>query len=732
MAIPATRRRKSLKLRGFVLVMRLHAALAALALAAIPGLVSAKAKTAGEQPPRRPSALAAAGDTQLILRIRAGLIRAEDERDATDPAIAAALSHPLASVRARAVRALGRIGDPGSVPAVSRMLVDRDREVQREAIFALGEIESPSALTPLMGALSSDDREQRALAAEALAKIKWGGAADKARAGGLVVTRILQPGAERDPEVVARALRASWRFGADAPGLVKAIGDSYLRPESAVSEAAAFAAARLGDPRLGSMLELAAARDDRATVRASGARGLGRLARGTGNDRNPERERALDRRAILIRRAFDVDPAVRVAALDALAPFPPAEPVITQEFMDYSLRSDDSGLQRAALTLVGEWKVAGELPTVLRVVQQGPRDLFAEAAAALVKLQGRDAIPALAKAAASSDWAQRAAVADALGAESLGADKDAMALQDRLLADADPRVVASALDAAIGSGRVDAPTIALAHLGAKDVVVRAVAASALPKLVSAQLSKDEAASALRRAWKESAADASKDARISSLEALSDLLGAGANADLVAAAGDPDWTVRMKAHELLGAGAPPLGTASLGRPLAFYVERAQDEMSGEPRILRLDTDRGPIDVVLATSEAPLATFQMSELARRGYFDGLTFHRIVADFVAQGGCPRGDGWGGPATSLRCEINRLPYDRGAVGMALSGKDTGGSQFFITLSPQPHLDGGYTVIGHVTPASLPVVDSLRRFDVIRRATIVSGEPAVALAATE
>ena len=139
----------------------------------------------------------------------------------------------------------------------------------------------------------------------------------------------------------------------------------------------------------------------------------------------------------------------------------------------------------------------------------------------------------------------------------------------------------------------------------------------------------------------------------------------------------------------------------------------------------------MDVVLATGDAPLTTFQISELARTGYFNGLTFHRVVPSFVAQGGCPRGDGWGGPSMALRCEINRLPYDRGAVGMALSGKDTGGSQFFVTLEPQPHLDGGYTVFGHVTAASMPVVDRLRRFDVIRHADVVSGAPAVAMADT-
>ncbi|HYS62140.1 MAG TPA: peptidylprolyl isomerase, partial [Gemmatimonadales bacterium] len=83
--------------------------------------------------------------------------------------------------------------------------------------------------------------------------------------------------------------------------------------------------------------------------------------------------------------------------------------------------------------------------------------------------------------------------------------------------------------------------------------------------------------------------------------------------------------------------------------------------------------------------------------RRYFDGSTWHRVVPNFVVQDGDPRGDGWGGPGFALRDETNPMRYETGTVGMALSGPDTGGSQFFITHSPQPHLDGTYTVFGRV-----------------------------------
>ena len=113
--------------------------------------------------------------------------------------------------------------------------------------------------------------------------------------------------------------------------------------------------------------------------------------------------------------------------------------------------------------------------------------------------------------------------------------------------------------------------------------------------------------------------------------------------------------------------------------------------------RIDTAHGPVVIAPDVEDAPATVAQLSRLAREGFFRGLTFHRVVPDFVVQGGDPRGDGEGGPGFTLPCEVSARPYLRGTVGMALAGKDTGGSQLFVALSPQPHLDGRYTIIGTV-----------------------------------
>jgi cyclophilin family peptidyl-prolyl cis-trans isomerase len=109
---------------------------------------------------------------------------------------------------------------------------------------------------------------------------------------------------------------------------------------------------------------------------------------------------------------------------------------------------------------------------------------------------------------------------------------------------------------------------------------------------------------------------------------------------------------------------------------------------------------------------MTTWNFAQLAKRGYFNDTSFMRVVPNFVIQGGDPRNDMNGGPGYAIRDEINLQKYTRGAVGMALSGPDTGGSQFFITHSPQPHLDGGYTIFGRVYDGMNSVVDQTERGD--------------------
>jgi len=131
-----------------------------------------------------------------------------------------------------------------------------------------------------------------------------------------------------------------------------------------------------------------------------------------------------------------------------------------------------------------------------------------------------------------------------------------------------------------------------------------------------------------------------------------------------------------------------------------------------------TTKGRFIIEFLPADAPLTVDNFVQLARKGYFNGQRIPRVVPNFVIQAGDPRGDQNGGPGYQIRCEINEVPYERGSVGMALSGKDTGGSQWFVTHSPQPHLDGGYTVFGRVV-SGMNVVDRIARGDIIRNVTV-------------
>jgi cyclophilin family peptidyl-prolyl cis-trans isomerase len=170
---------------------------------------------------------------------------------------------------------------------------------------------------------------------------------------------------------------------------------------------------------------------------------------------------------------------------------------------------------------------------------------------------------------------------------------------------------------------------------------------------------------------------------------------------VAHAGDAEADARAALLDALRSLADSTSVDSLERTHPAPVARAvYDSAFFAPPAERgavLRTGKGDIEWAFYGAEAPQTVKNFVRLAERGYFDGLCVHRVVPNFVIQDGDPTGTGSGGPGWTLRCEYNRLRYETGMVGMALSGKDTGGSQWFITHAPQPHLNGRYTIFARV-----------------------------------
>ena len=143
----------------------------------------------------------------------------------------------------------------------------------------------------------------------------------------------------------------------------------------------------------------------------------------------------------------------------------------------------------------------------------------------------------------------------------------------------------------------------------------------------------------------------------------------------------------------------------------------------------DTSRGPIKIELYPDKAPLTVANFVNLAKRGFYDGLNFHRVIADFMIQGGCPEGSGRGGPGYRFEDETtNGVRHERGVLSMANAGPNTNGSQFFITHVATPWLDGKHTVFGKVLEG-LDVVDAVKQGDAIKSIRI-EGDADAALAA--
>lgn len=132
---------------------------------------------------------------------------------------------------------------------------------------------------------------------------------------------------------------------------------------------------------------------------------------------------------------------------------------------------------------------------------------------------------------------------------------------------------------------------------------------------------------------------------------------------------------------------------------------------------METSKGTINLELFDADAPNTVKNFSDLIKKGYYDGLNFHRVIKNFMIQGGCPDGTGSGGPGYQIDCEINSQKHTAGTLSMAHAGKNTGGSQFFITHTATPHLDGVHTVFGRTQ--DMDIVNAIGQGDKIIKVTI-------------
>ena len=639
----------------------------------------------------------------------------EDERQLRGGGgdLIALLNDTTPRVRRRAALAVGRVKLPEGVAALTPLLYnDNDGEVRQMAAFAMGLIGDVSAAAALSTALTDPDPMIQGRAAEALGMMAYKPAAAPVgtmveahiTAGALKVMTADDMAFPKSPqaEAVRLGVFALVRLGGyDA--LAKAVLDVNGRARSRWWPIA-YALQRINDPRaVPALLDLL--KGEGQLTRAFAARGLGQ---------------AKDQRGaaplLAIADSAGEPTAVRIQAVRALAQIgdPKAAAVMRRVIAAPKV---DQNLQLEAITALAQLRRPEMVDLLIDLATAQWPSVRAAALRALARTDVDTFMTAMSGLDPDPHWSVRAALASVLG------DLDRERAQPPLttmLRDTDQRVIPSVLAALAKIGASNGAAEMTARLTADDPVVRAAAARGLATLKAAN-----ATPALLDALKRAQGDGLYVARAATLEALTALNPNAARPALTGALKDRDWAVRVRAAELLKQLDPNADVSEMRpAPPPTVPELAAVDTFVSPKYsptAYIETSKGMIEFELAVLDAPRAVANFMALVRKNYFRGVQLHRVVPDFVVQDGDPRGDGEGGPGYTIRDEINQRPYLRGTVGMALDWADTGGSQFFITHSPQPHLDGRYTVFGQVI-SGMDVVDRLQQWDTIESVRVWDG----------
>jgi cyclophilin family peptidyl-prolyl cis-trans isomerase/HEAT repeat protein len=704
--------------------------------------------------------------TNTLVRI----IRAEDERR-WDDQLSALLSARDATLRQRATLAAGRIGDPRALPALSKLLrEDRSADVRQMAAFAVGEIESPAgadALTEILKAEATGPAtEIRARAVEALGKIAAAlpdSEKDRKRTLGEVILNALRVESERRPQpdrlTSLLGLTAVLRARPESAGPVVIRFLESTDPGIVADALNTMARLRMkdGTERVRTLLN-----NGDAIVRANAARVLGAA----------EDKQSFD--ALLARALSDYDLRVRVSAIRTLGALkdPRAiEPLLTRglQLAKASMRAKDRqiianpSIQNELLEVTAAF--GRVMPPMQSLASTQTEKLAIQFFLELRKAVYRSA-PEIETAFAHvapfdymADFQKSQPsrifyldgqlpeinrnVVQGLGEiASAKTEKDSHAL-DELKSSAEATLgswlcvvqgksrgpcqlpkdlsLSGVMEAYAAFKPAGLAEVLRQNLSAKDVIARATAAELLGSQTPDATNSTAMVEALKSELPRTEKGELNDAVIQILNALAKQKTVEANEAIKSALNSSDHLIRRRAVALLKANA--VGDFSDRIGIAKTRNTEEDYRRAIARIGKrvtatLDTTKGSFTIEFLPEAAPMTVDNFVQLARKGYFNRITFHRVVPNFVIQGGDPRGDGNGGPGYSIRCEINESPYERAAVGMALSGKDTGGSQWFVTHSPQPHLDGGYTIFGRVV-LGMDVVDNIARGDIIRKVIV-------------
>ena len=608
----------------------------------------------------------------------------EDQRVTGEGKIFDYLNEGSPLVQLRAVEAIGRMQDPSDAARLIPLLATKDRALVRETIFALGQLGNRDAVEPLIKARSGAPEETR-LIAEALGKL----------GGEVAITALVDMLRDFSGAVRAEAALALARCKDPGAGtsLLLAVHD----PDMNVARNAIYALENQDVfPRTCSAVQSCLENND-PTVRAAAARTLGKL-------------KCVPAAESLIKCLDDDDIHVVVNAARALGEIP-AKQAVTE--LGRVLRSHSSLHARAQAAMALE-----------AIADKNARDALSQGLldrSTMVRIHSIRAMSVTMKEKSEMYIEQmRADGSRLVRAEAIecygraGLKSRSKQLVKIALDDKDPMMRVAAMHALAQFKDAKAAPQLVPLLLDPDFTVAATAAetvgalnyrAAIPQLADAYYTAGE--------------HGFVDVELAAMQALGDLKATDADTLLVHAVGHPDVRVRTLATEILvKAGKTPPAMQTPREVAEARFDRSRKKQLGPPLGLRhavIKTERGDVEIELFGDDAIQTVTHFITWAKSGFYRKLTTHRVVPNFVVQGGDPRGDGNGDAGFTIPAEVSQHRYDTGFVGIADSGKDTGSCQWFITLSPQPRLNGRYTIIGRVTKGMENVwkVDQGDTFDV-------------------
>ena len=607
-------------------------------------------------------------------------------------------SNPL--VRLRCAEVLGRIGNPTGVPLLAGLSKDQNEDVAETAIFSLGLVGGKDSIEPLKYALKKRRKNIKIRALEALS------ATGEPEASEPIISYL------SNFSTALRVAAAISLSRLDDSTAVSACGTAIFDPDPRVLASIAYTLGRCEDKshekHITDLLE-----NKDSTVKMRAVEALGRMGS----------KKAIDP---LFAMTEGEDRMVTLKAAEALARIGDKR---CARALEKLLSSTDPYMQTIALGGLESIDEDNSFESILPLLDSKSlmvRLAALKAAGATGEDKSRERLLAIYR---NGTPIERMTALEALGL--VGDKQDLPLFVSALTGDGDPLVREGAATALGtwhkekdlyeedegGNRPIDA---LLGAIGGDDWVVASIAAESIGKIAEKETIDD-----LARLYPQSIERVDSDRKLAVLGAITAIGERKTVREesvppllkfLNEASKDPDPRVGQAAVQAAKqfkgslkaqpSGPWPRGDLPWGNPALPMGERK----------IRIVTGRGNIEITLYGDDAPNMTQSIITLAKQGFYKDLTFHRVVPGFVIQGGCPRGDGWGDAGYFLRSQFNLHRYERGTVGMAHNGKDTPGSQFFITHTRQSHLNGRYTVIGKVT-SGMEVVDTIERgdtFDII------------------